>query len=91
MKPEIDGEYYYSNKTFLTGVIMMSNFSDECLWDIFICYNPEESSNLVANFLLPKIENELGYSCFAFERDSLGGECKYTHYTYVRPIYSTSF
>jgi hypothetical protein len=54
-----------------------TNFSDKCLWDIFICYNPEESSNLVANFLLPKIENELGYSCFAFERDSLGGECKY--------------
>jgi len=46
------------------------------VYDLFICYNSEDSEKFVANFFLPSLEKAYGYKCFVMERNASGGECK---------------
>ncbi|KAF4531387.1 hypothetical protein B566_EDAN009628 [Ephemera danica] len=43
-------------------------------YDVFICYNSSDSSELVCGWLVPRLEQNYGYSCFVFERDLDGGD-----------------
>jgi hypothetical protein len=47
------------------------------LYDLFICYNSDDSETFVANFILPSLEKDYGYNCFVLERNTNGGDCKH--------------
>ncbi|XP_059481879.1 X-linked interleukin-1 receptor accessory protein-like 2 [Neocloeon triangulifer] len=43
-------------------------------YDLFICYQSDEEGEFVAKFILPCLENILGYKCFIVDRNTACGE-----------------
>ena len=51
-------------------------FSDNKEYDIFICYD-QSDAEFALGVIVSVLENVYKYKCFAYERDSIAGECEY--------------
>ena len=55
---------------------MSKSFIIAGMYDLFICYNTQDSEKFVTNIMLPTLENDYGYKCFVVDRNTSAGECK---------------